>query len=578
MNKYEQLSHTRKQLQSDGLAPDWLSTSGYQLLSERTYLNTAETPKDMYTRIAHRASELTDFSIPQDWGYSDWFTAFYDIMWKGWLSPSTPVLTNMGNDRGHPVSCSGTYSGDSIRSWYTARLEIAQLTQRGYGTSTDLTPIRQRGSAISKGGTANGIMQQATGLVNDMDEITQGSSRRGQIGQYINPLHGDFNEVIDKLLADDFGWNIGWTITSEFDELFDKDPERADDIWKKMMKVKLTKGKGYFLFLDKINANRPQMYRDREFYVKSSNLCAEIALFADEEHSFTCVLSSMNISKFDEWENTKAVEIATVFLDAVISDMLIKAKQEPGFERIIAFTEKSRALGLGQLGQATYFQQKSWVYGDFDTIQFNRRLTTLLDDRTLYTSKLLAAELGEPEWMVGYGERFSHRLAFPPTKSTAEVQGGISEGVNGNFANIYESDTAGGTVYRINPPFLQLMKDRGMYTKAVMQRVAEDNGSVQDEDWLTDHEKAVFRTAFEISQDSVLLLAAHRQELMCATGGGQGQSVNLHFPHDVDEREVSRLHDKAFRDPWIHSLYYVRTLNGASKVQLAVAECESCGG
>lgn len=271
--KYEKLSFKRKSLQKEGLAPDWLSTAGFQMLTENNYLDTAETPKAMYERIAKRASELTKVKIPSDWGYDNWEEAFYDVMWKGWVSLSTPALTNMGNDRGHPVSCSGTYLGDSIRDWYIARLEMAQLTQRGYGTSTVLDTVRPRGSSISKGGTANGVMQPAEGIVKDMKDVSQGSSRRGAAGLYLNPLHEDFDELADQLLADDDGWNVGWNITDEFDELFEKDFERADHIWKKILKIRLIKGKGYLFFLDKVNRSRPQMYKDRGFFVKGSNLC-----------------------------------------------------------------------------------------------------------------------------------------------------------------------------------------------------------------------------------------------------------------------------------------------------------------
>lgn len=332
-NKYERLSHMRKQLQADGLAPEWMSTASYQLLTGQDYLDTAETPRDMYLRIAKRAAELTEFDIPTYFGYDTWFEAFFDIMWKGWLSPSTPILTNMGNSRGHPIACSGTYLGDSIVSFYEARKEIAQLTQRGYGTSWCLDPVRPRGSKISKGGEANGIMQPASGVVQDMKDISQGT-RRGNVGQYLNPLHTDFDELCDQIIADDDGWNIGWNLTDEYNDLYRTDKDRADLIWKKMLKAKMVKGKGYFYFLDKVNRARPKMYVDRGFYVRHSNLCAEIALMSDKDHSFTCVLSSMNVAKYDEWKNTYAVQLATIFLDAVISDMLIKAKDEPGIDLI----------------------------------------------------------------------------------------------------------------------------------------------------------------------------------------------------------------------------------------------------
>jgi ribonucleoside-diphosphate reductase alpha chain len=576
-NKYEQLSHKRKQLQADSLAPQWMSTASYQLLTGQDYLDTAETPRDMYTRIANRASMLTEFQIPSYLGYDTWEEAFFDVLWKGWVSPSTPVLTNMGNSRGHPIACSGTYIGDSISSFYDAYKEIAQLTQRGYGTSWGLDPIRSRGSAISKGGTANGIMQPAARVVGDMKDISQGS-RRGNIGQYLDVLHPDFDELCDQIIADDDGWNIGWNMTDEYKNLFRTDEARADHIWKKILKSKMVKGKGYFFFLDKVNRNRPKMYQDREFYVRHSNLCAEITLMSDKDHSFTCVLSSMNISKYDEWKDTYAVQIATIFLDAIISDMLEKAKAEPGFERIIAFTEKSRAIGLGMLGLSTYYQQQGWAYGNFPSIQFNQMITSHLDRETLTASKLLAKEVGEPEWMEGYGERFSHRLAFPPTKSTAVIQGGISEGINPVFANVYGQDTAGGTVFRINPVLLPIMKERNQYNETVMKRISEAQGSVQGESWLSADEKEVFRTAFELNQETILLMGSHRQRIMSAGGGGQGQSLNLFITKEETEEEISRLHNLAFEDDHIQSLYYVHSLNEASTYQVDKSECASCEG
>jgi ribonucleoside-diphosphate reductase alpha chain len=453
---------------------------------------------------------------------------------------------------------------------------MAKLTQRGYGTSTCLDPIRPRGSAISKGGSANGIMQMANGVVKDMADVSQGSSRRGQCGIYLNPLHEDFNELADQLIADDQGWNVGWNITDEFETLFDRDPELADSIWKKMLRVKMTKGKGYFFFLDKVNRHAPQVYKDRGFKVRHSNLCSEISLMNDENHSFTCVLSSMNIAKYDEWKDTKAIQIAIVFLDAVVEDMLIKAKQEKGFERIIAFTEKSRALGLGVLGLSTYYQMNYWVYGDLQSIMFNQQFFKRFGEDTLEASRLLAEQLGEPEWMKGYGERASHLMALPPTKSTSIIQGGISEGIQPVFAQVYDQDTAGGTVYRINPVLLDIMKERGVYTEEVMKRISEDQGSVQAEDWLTDHEKAVFRTAFEINQESILLMASHRQKAMGSRA--QGQSVNLYITADETEEDISRLHNLAFKDEWLHGLYYVQSQNKATKIRVDKSVCDSCEG
>jgi len=577
MTQYERFSIERKQLQRNNEAPNWYTTSGYQLLKQKNYLLPGETPKGMYSRIATRAAHIADeilnIPLPVTWGYNSWYNAFFDIMWKGYMSPSTPVLTNMGSDRGHPIACSGGIIPDAIAGFYEYYKEVAQLTQRGYGTSAALDLIRSRGESISKGGEASGVHPVMDDLVTVCKKVSQGNSRRGSIGKYLDILSSDFDEVADQILADDDGWNVGWNITDDFLELIKKDPDEADRRWKKALRIKLIKGKGYFLFLDKVNRANPKWYTDQDYRVHSSNLCSEITLTATEDQSFTCVLASMNVAKYDEWKDTKAVEIATVFLDTVIEDMLIKAKQEPGFEKVIKFTEGWRAIGLGLMGQATYFQEKSIVFGDLQSIMLNQIIVKQLNERTHEVSKWLAKEIGEPEFLKGYGERFSHRIAIAPTMSTAIIMGGVSDGINPIIANSYEQDTAGGTVYRINPTLLNIMKERNVYNEETMKRIAEDQGSVQAEDWLSQHEKDVFRTAFEINQETILKLASDRQKEI-----DQSQSVNLFFPHDVKEEYVSEIHMKALLDPYIKSLYYIRTLNGATKVKIEAPVCLACDG
>ena len=572
-NKYEKYSNDRKRLQDIGEAPDWLSTAGYQMLVDKKYLLDNETPNDAFIRLAKRASDLVPDTVnPELFGFDNWYDAFYNDLSKGWLSPSTPVLSNLGTNRGHPIACSGTFVEDSIRGFYEARMEVAQLTQRGYGTSLDLSNIRHRGSPISSGGKATGVTQLMNGIVKDMQEISQGT-RRGSCGQYLDVLHPDFNEVNRQLISDDEGLNIGWTITDEYEALSTVNPERADDIWKKMMKTKLTKGKGYFFFKDKVNRHRPKMYIDRGLSVSASNLCTEIALFADKDHTFSCVLSSVNISKYDEWKDSKLIERSCIFLDAVIDDMLEKAEKEIGFEKIVRFTEKTRALGLGVLGLSTYYQMKGWSFGDIDSMGFNSRFFKQMKEKTLKASKYMAEVVGEPEWLKGYGERWSHRTALPPTMSTSIIQGGVSLGIEPVFANVYVHDTSAGGVYRVNPPFLKLMKDKGVYSEETMTRIANNNGSVQDEDWLSKEEKLVFRTAFEVSQETILQMAAIRQQYIC-----QGQSINLFFDNKTTEREITRIHDIAFKDEMIHGLYYIRSLNGVAKHKASSDECLSCHG
>ena len=572
INKYEQLSLDRKKLQRNEEAPKWLTTAGYQLLTNNNYLLPGETPKDMYNRAAKRAAELVQIPIPPFLPYTTWYDAFYTSMWNGWLSPSTSVLSNLGTNRGHPVSCSGSYMEDSIYSFYETRKEIALLTKEGYGTSVTLDTVRHRGASISVGGTASGVMQPASGIVQDMKEVSQGF-RRGNCGLYLNPLHNDAEELMDQLLADDSGWNVGWNFTNEFDELLEKDPQAADYIWKKLLRTKLIKGKGYYLFLDKANSLMPQCFKDNNLTIHNSNLCAEIMLPNDKNHTFSCVLSSLNVTKYDEWKDKYLYEIALVFANALIDDMLEKSHNKPGFERIVQFTEKARAIGLGILGLSTYYQQNNWVFGDLNSIMFNQQLAREMQERTYSMSEYMASILGEPEWCKGSGRYNATTMAFPPTMSTSAIMGGVSQGIEPVFANVYEQDTAGGMVYRINPPLLKLMKEREVYNEETMKRIAENQGSVFGEDWLSDYEKEVFRTAFELNQETILLMASHRQKWI-----DQGQSLNLYFKKETPEEYISKLHWIAYKDPYIKSLYYIRTLNEDEKLTIPESVCTACNG
>lgn len=573
-NKYEQLSAERKRLQSSGEAPYWLSTPAYQMLKNQGYLQPNETPINMYTRIATRLSSLVDTKINvKCFGdYDSWYEGFFDVMWKGWLSPATPELVSIGTQRGMGVSCSGIVPEDSIDGFYNARREIALLTKEGFGTTICLDPIRGRGSNISNSEhKATGVTQLMNGLVQDMSEVSQGS-RRGSVGQYLDPMHSDFDEVVDQIIADDVGLNIGWNLTDKYEELFITNPQRADKIWQRMMKSKMLKGKGYFFKKDAVNNRRPQMYVDKGFFVKSSSLCNEINLFADKDHTFSCVLASVNRARYEEWKDTKLEQIGMIFLYAVIEDFLDKARNKPGFEKVVRFTDKTRAVGLGVMGESSYYQSKGYVFGGLESRQSNKTYFKRMNQETLKASKYLATTIGEPEYMIGYGEYFSHRMAIAPTTSTSVILGNPSRGIEPVYANVYMDETAAGTIYTINPTFFKLLKTKGLYSEEMMERIASDNGSIQMLKEFTDKEKAVFLTAFEINQEFILQMGADRQIEI-----DQSQSLNLYLDKTTDEEEVSRLHHLAVINPNILGMYYVRALDGQAH-KVSEDDCVACFG
>jgi ribonucleoside-diphosphate reductase alpha chain len=554
---YDALSEERKRLQDAGDAPSWWTTGGYQLFKER--YQWADTPRIQYETIAKTLSKHTD--NPEGWG-----ALFFEMMWKGWLSPSTPVLSNTGTNRGLPVSCSGGVTEDSIEGFYTSRRETAILTKHGFGTSSYLGGIRPRGAEIKSGGKADGVLPVLKGFVQDSRDVRQGSARRGAWAGYIPIDHGDFWEVTRFLEKEPDDVNVGWVVTDAFIDRLKKSDQEAISRYQEALKVKMVTGKGYFWFVDKANRKIPKYYPIEN---KASNLCSEILLPSDEKHTFTCVLSSLNLAKYDEWKDTDAIFNATVFLDCVASEFIEKAKGVPGLENAVRFTQKARALGLGVCGWHTFLQQRIIAFESLEAHMWNNLIFKEIHDKSLQASKWMGREWGCPEW--GNGEvRNCSRIAVAPTKSTALIMGGVSEGINPDPAMVFTQATAGGEVSRVNPVLLDLMKKKGVYNKKNVQEVNEAFGSVQDVDWLTDDEKKVFRTAFEIDQSVVIRQAASRGKYI-----DQWQSLNLFFGGTEDPAYVSKVHQEAFLDEGIVGLYYVYSRSEA-KGSIDRGECLAC--
>lgn len=559
---YEKLSQERKELQAQGLVPEWYTTAGWQMFKFKYLYDTDRAVRGQFERIAKTAAKHVEHVYPEA------ESKFFDLLWKGWLSPSTPVLANMGTNRGMPVSCSGTVVEDSIDGFYSNLHEIAMLTKNGFGTATDLSNIRPRGSKISVGGKASGVMPVIKEHINAMRNVAQGTARRGAWAAYLDIEHGDFYEVVNHLVQEPDDFNIGWTIRQSFiDRLNNADPD-AVQRFQKVMKAKMVTGKGYFFFVDKANKKRPQVYVDKGMFINNSQLCTEIMLFNDKEHTYTCVLSSMNAFKYREWKDTDAVFWATVFLDCVASEFIEKANAVPGLEKAVRFTEKGRALGLGLCGLHSLFQNEMLAFESYEAYELSQEIQERIYNEAVGASKDMAVKLGEPEWCKGYGIRNTHLIAPAPTKSTALLMGGISEGINPDPAMVFTQDTAAGEMDRVTPVLLDLMKKKGVYNRKNIQQITDKQGSVQHVDWLTPEEKERFKTAFEINQMQVLQLASARSRYI-----DQWQSLNLFFSADEDPAWIAEVHQKAFNDPNILALYYVYTQAG---VQASKGECESC--
>lgn len=565
---YDKLSKERKRLQKEGLVPEWFTTGGYSMFTQKyEYDTNGRSVRGQFERIARAAAahlKGTKFE-----GVAE--GKFFDLMWNNWLSLSTPIMSNMGTDRALPVSCSGGVVDDSINGFYKNRYETAILTKHGFGTSAYLGAIRPRGTPYGKDkkGTASGVWPVFKGHAQDMIDVAQGSTRRGAWAGYLEIDHNDFDEVYDHIYNDPDGMNVGWIITDAFLKRLQSGDTDAVRRYQRCLKMKMVVGRGYFWFVDKVNRKLPEPYKRAGMKNYASNLCSEVALPADNEHQFTCVLSSMLVHRFDEWKDADAVYWATIFLDCVAEEFIQRAKDIEGLEKTVRFTQKARALGLGQAGFHTYLQDHMIPFESLEARMVSQQVAKHIWEESLRASQDMAKELGEPEWCRGFGVRNASRIAIAPTKSSAIMFGGVSEGINPDPAMVFTQKSAGGSIDRIVPSLLKIMKERGVYNKRTIKTITERFGSVQHVDWLSDDEKAVFKTAFEINQKAVVNLASARGRYI-----DQWQSLNLFFAAEERPEWISEVHQHAFEDPNILGLYYIYTQAGIGAAK--ETECVAC--
>lgn len=550
-----------KELKSSFEAPQWLTEEGFITLT-KGYLLPGETPKDMYRRVARAAASY----LPKD--QQKWEDDFFNIIWNNWLCLSTPVASNFGAERGLPISCFGSYVDDSIFSIFHKNLEVAVLSKHGGGTSSFLGDVRGRGAAINGGGNSNGTTSWVEVLRTTVNQVSQNGIRRGQHATYIPIDHGDFDEFVDVRKHLD-GIHLGVSVTDAFLKKCENGDPEALRRWFKLLKARMETGEPYILFIDRVNEQNPKMYKDLGLSVKASNLCSEITLHSDIDHSFVCCLSSMNLAKWDEWKDTNAVFLATVFLDCVMEEFIKKASKIRGIEAAVNFAKKSRALGLGVLGYHTYLQKKMIPFDSLQARIFNHTWAKTLKMGAQNATEWMASELGEPEWCKGHGVRNTHLLAIAPTTSNAIISGGVSQGIEPIVANAYVQKTAKGTFIRKNPTLEEYLDNLGLNTNEVWEKIIDNNGSISEIDGISEEAKEVFKTAYEINQKEIIFQANQRQKYIC-----QSQSLNLFFDSNESPEWIHKIHKEAAMMPFIKSLYYVRSMAGI-KAEKTEA-CKSC--
>ena len=543
----------------------WL-TEDSRLFLQRGYLLDGTTPEERIRAIAEHAG-----NILQDDTFAE---RFHHYMARGYYSLSSPIWSNFGLSRGLPISCFGSYIGDSIYDIMRTTAEVGMMSKIGGGTSAYFGAIRPRGSDISNNGKSDGSFNFSKLFDTIIDVISQGTSRKGQFAGYIDIDHGDIDEWLDihtegnpiQLMYYGVCISNAW-----LESMKAGDPEKRR-VWAKVLQRKAETGIPYLFFKDNANAGRPDVYKDRNMTVYASNLCTEIMLPASDEESFVCCLSSMNLLYFDEWKHTDAPELLTQFLDAVMSEFIEKSAEIPFLDRAHRFAKRHRALGLGVLGWHSYLQANRIAFDSFAAMQKNNEIFQLLQQKTLAASKALAAKFGEPELLQGYGRRNTTLLSIAPTKSSSFILGSVSPSVEPFKSNYHVKDLAKiKTTYK-NPFLVELLKEKGIDNEKTWESILLNDGSVQHLAALNGEEKEIFKTFAEISQLAVIQQAAQRQKYI-----DQGQSINVMIHPDTPTRDTNQLYLTA-AELGLKSIYYQHSISAAQRFNRNLLNCSSCEG
>lgn len=558
-----------QQLKLAGEAPEWLDIEGYRTL-KGGYLLKDETPRMMYRRVAKAgAKQFTHDNLEEK---------FFNIMWKNWLCLASPVASNMGTERGLPISCNTIHVDDSVDNIFSKQHELAMLSKNGAGVGVYLGDIRGRGSLINGNGKSEGVIPWAKCFDTTTIAVSQGATRRGATALYLPIEHTDIEEFINirRPVGDMnrrcLNVNNAICVSDEWMNSMIEGDAHKRHLWKEIIKARVETGEPYLLFTDNVNNANPQAYKNNNLVVKSSNLCNEIMLFTDKDHTFVCCLSSMNLMRWEEWKDTDAIELSTMFLDAVLSEYIQKASSKSGFEPAVRSAIKGRALGLGTLGWHSLLQSRMLPFDSFEAMMLNANIFRTIQQRSIKASRQLAELYGEPEWCKGTGMRNTHLNAQAPTVSNSIISGGWSAGIEPIAANIFSQKTAKGTFIRKNKILEHILDKKQKNTSDVWKTITENNGSVQHLSVLTEHEKKVFLTAREINQFAIVKQASQRQKFI-----DQGQSLNLFFGANSDPKYINQVHVEAWK-AGLKGLYYLRT-EGVLKGDLASRskdECASC--
>jgi ribonucleoside-diphosphate reductase alpha chain len=527
--------------------------------------------------------------------------SLYDLMSKNWFMPATPVLTNSATSRGAQISCFLNTVGDSISDIFKTYEENAFLAKGGGGIGTNWSEVRGHNSKLSSGGKSTGTVPFLKVMDSATLAVSQGNTRRGAAAVYMDISHPDIEEFIDirkPTGGDDnrrcLNLHHGVTITDEFmrcvkakikfDLLCPHSGEvvksvDATEMWRKILKNRVETGEPYILFIDTVNKTIPQHHKDKGLFVKQSNLCSEITLPTNRERTAVCCLGSLNLERWDEWkdEAESVLYAAVKALDNVL-DNFIYGVDSRDYKRAIQSATQERSIGLGVMGWHGLLLKNRMPFESVQARSLNKIVFSTIHKYAKQASVNLADERGVcPD---GGNQRNSNVIAIAPTANISVICGGATPCVEPIAGNAYLQKTLSGSFLVKNLQLEQLLEEKGQNKPEIWRKIIEDKGSVRNLDFLTDEEKKIFKTGYELDMKELVIQAADRQKYIC-----QSQSLNLFLKSPISGKQLNDVHVLA-HELGVKSLYYLRSEsvieadsvdNTAVRRQVSVGEeCSVC--
>ena len=543
----------------------------------RGYFNEGKDIKETVKDIAKHSAKV----LGKGKEYQD---KLEDYIKKGFYVIPTPVWKNFNSEsNASPISCFGVYIEDSVESIVMKSAEVAMQNKIGGGTSGTFQAVRPRGSKISGGGKSNGSVSFME-IYQSISSVISQPNRRGHFSATLPIEHDDFDEFIGAMRDEHpiQSLSIGVSITDDFMKSVLEGDKKAQDKMKKLVKAKYETGYPYIFFHDTCNRDKPEIFKLKDKIINHSNMCQEIMLPNSKYETFVCCLLGMNLELVDYWEDTDAVEVGVYFMDSMLMDFLNKMelkKQENEeyynvlYKPSVTFVENYLALGMGQSGLHSYLQSKGIAFHSLEGRVHSTRLAKLIQEKAIKASEKMAQEYGRAKIFEGTDikQRHSTLTAVAPNTSSSFILNMQSQSIEPYVSNYYVKDVVNVKTEIKNPYLKKLLKGKGKDTEEVWMSILKNSGSVQHLDFLSDHEKDVFKTFLEIPQDWILEVAGNRQRYIC-----QSQSLNIMVGKNVDPDEVVYLILKAWK-LGVKTLYYQLNVSQAQEFTKE-RECVACAG